>query len=104
MWATLGRFVSTSSANDQDLTRTAQAIAEGAARFPGHVSTRLFATTERDELFCMNTFEVQSSAETYARVLRERPDAVAAGYQSMMADFTLLEEIASFSVGEADDR
>jgi hypothetical protein len=99
MWVTLGRLRPSNGTGDAALARTTAAIAEGAARLPGHIATRLFATTERDELYFVTAWQLESAALTYSGVLAEDHGPMAAGFGAEVVSIMHLEEIASFPEG-----
>lgn len=96
MWAVIGRFGFVEADNDEVLSRTAKAISDGAEQIPGHVATQVFVTPDRSELLCATTYEIESSARTYYRVVDEQREQLRTGYHADDVDFTFLEEVASF--------
>jgi hypothetical protein len=94
MWAIVGRFRADDGSDDEALARTARALAEGAEQIPGHVTTRLFASPDRIHLLCTTTWEIESSARTYLKIIEEQRERLKAGYNAADAEFLFLEEIA----------
>jgi hypothetical protein len=96
MWATVGRFQTDGDTDDASLARTTQALADGAAQMPGHISTRLFGTPDREALFCVTRWGIEASARSYVSVMQEQPEAVASGYGGEVLEMRLVEEIAGY--------
>ena len=96
MWVTLGRLEDAGGSDDARLERTTSAIADGAARMPGHVVTRLLATPDRGEFYCVTIWRLEASDCTYARVLNEDPNALGSGFGAEVLSLVHLEEVASY--------